>query len=87
MPKRGENLKAAAAYDLKATRERLSMTQKQMADLLTSGQSSIARWEAEGTLPLIYRNFLALYEQHVHGVAKKRRAVRELKEKLKETHT
>jgi DNA-binding XRE family transcriptional regulator len=61
--KRGENQKQAAPYDLKATRERLSLTQKEMAALLESAQSSIARWESEGTLPLIYRKYLELYEQ------------------------
>ena len=72
MPKRRTNQKAAAPYDLKATRERLSLTQKDMAQLLESGQSSIARWESEGSLPLIYRKFLDLYERHEHGKPAKR---------------
>lgn len=63
MPKRGSNQKAAAPYDLKATRERLSLTQKDMAVLIESAQSSVARWESDGSLPLIYRKYLELYER------------------------
>lgn len=76
MPKRGANQKEAAPYDLKATRERLSLTQAEMAKLLEAGQSSIARWEAEGSIPLIYRKYLELYEQRqIQALKAKRKRV------------
>lgn len=80
--RRSESHSKAAPFDLKAVRERLSMKQHAMAELLSAGQSSIARWESEGSLPLIYRKYLELYEKHVHGVQTKQKAVRELKAKV-----
>lgn len=75
--KRGANQKAAAPYDLKAVRERLQLTQKDMATLLEAGQSSVARWEAEGTLPLIYRKYLDLYEQRqIQAMKAKKKSVK-----------
>lgn len=83
MPRRSEEHGKLPAYDLKATRERMGLKQAAMAELLSAGQSSIARWESEGSLPLIYRKFLELHEKHVHGVATKQKAVRELKKVVK----
>ena len=80
--RRSEVHKKAAPFDLKAVRERLGMKQHTMAELLKAGQSSIARWESEGSLPLIYREYLGLYEKYVHGISTKQKAVRELKQKI-----
>lgn len=71
MPRRSEAQKVADPFDLKAVRERLGLKQHAMADLLAAGQSSIARWEAEGSIPLIYRKFLHLYEQVNRGTNKR----------------
>jgi DNA-binding XRE family transcriptional regulator len=60
MPKQSATQKALPAFDLKAAREAQSMTQIQCAEELCSGQSSIARWEADGSLPEIYRKYWAL---------------------------
>jgi Helix-turn-helix. len=51
-------------FDLKAARESKGITQAATARLLCASQSSIARWESEGSLPLIYRKFWELHWQH-----------------------
>lgn len=60
MPKQSAAQKALPAFDLKAAREAQSLTQTQCAEILKCGQSSIARWEADGAFPEIYRMYWAL---------------------------
>lgn len=49
------------AFDLRAAREAKSLTQVAVSILLCASQSSVARWENDGTLPLIYRKYWELY--------------------------
>lgn len=64
MPKRSEVEKELPAFDLKAARESKGITQERAAELLHASQSSIARWEGDGRLPMIYRAYWTLYWQH-----------------------
>jgi transcriptional regulator with XRE-family HTH domain len=64
MPKRSEAERELPAFDLKAARESKGITQERAAELLFASQSSIARWEGDGRLPRIYREYWALYWQH-----------------------
>jgi DNA-binding XRE family transcriptional regulator len=64
MPKRSEAESELPAFDLKAARESKGITQAKTADILSASQSSIARWESDGRLPLIYRKYWELYWQH-----------------------
>ena len=64
MPRRSDVERDLPAFDLKGARESKGITQAKTAEILSASQSSIARWESEGTLPLIYRKYWALYWQH-----------------------
>jgi DNA-binding XRE family transcriptional regulator len=64
MPRRSETEAELPAFDLKAARESKGITQAKAATILAASQSSIARWESDGRLPLIYRKFWELYWTH-----------------------
>jgi transcriptional regulator with XRE-family HTH domain len=64
MPKRSAAEKDLPPFDLKAAREAKGWSQIQTAEFFTAGQSSVARWEADGSLPSIYRKYWALYWEH-----------------------
>lgn len=68
MPKRSEAHAALPPFDLKAARETKGLTQSDAAELLAASQPSIARWESEGNLPLIYRKYWDLYWKHQPAV-------------------
>jgi DNA-binding XRE family transcriptional regulator len=52
---------AEKQFDLKAAREKHGYTQTQTAEILDVDQSTIARWERTGEVPMIYRRFWVLY--------------------------
>lgn len=86
MPKRSDAEKDLPAFDLKAARESKGLTQAAAAVLLCASQASMARWEREGTLPLIYRRYWDIYWQHNKVVKKQKPAlkvVRTVKEDVK----
>lgn len=64
MPKRSAKDKALPAYDLRADREAKDLSQVETAAILCCGQASVARWERDGSLPLIYRKYWQLYWLH-----------------------
>jgi len=43
------------AFDLKAARKAKNLSQVKVAEILCTSQPSVARWEAAGNLPAIYR--------------------------------
>lgn len=57
MPKRSAAERDQPAFDLKAAREAQGMNQSECADFLFASQASVARWEADGSLPQIYRAY------------------------------
>jgi Helix-turn-helix. len=61
MPRRSEIERELPAFDLKAARESKGVTQEKCAGILCASQSSVARWESDGRLPLIYRKYWELY--------------------------
>lgn len=63
MPKRAESSKKLPPFDLKGKREAKGYSQAETAILLCADQSSIARWEASGNTPEIYRKFWELYHR------------------------
>lgn len=63
MPKRSDAEKELPKFDLKAAREAKGITQEAAAELLAASQSSIARWESDGSLPLVYRRLWELHWQ------------------------
>lgn len=71
MPKRSNE--KPEPWDLKAQREKHSYTQSQAAEILCTTQASVARWEADGTTPTIYRKYWEIYHhnQKVKAAAKK----------------
>lgn len=71
--RRSETERELPSFDLKAARESKRLNQEAAAELLCCTQSSIARWESEGSLPLIYRRYWALYWKH-HKPARKTKA-------------
>jgi DNA-binding transcriptional regulator YiaG len=71
MPKRSETDKALPAWDLKAARETKGLTQIETAALLSAAQSTIAKWEADGRVPKIYRDYWELYWKHAKPNKKK----------------
>lgn len=72
MPKRSD--KKPAPWDLKAQREKHSYTQTQAAEILCTTQATIARWEADGTTPMIYRKYWEIYH-HAKKVQKAKKKV------------
>lgn len=52
---------AEKKFDLKAAREKQGYNQTQAAEVLCVDQSTVARWEKTGDVPLIYRRYWALY--------------------------
>lgn len=71
MPKRAESAKKLPAYDLKGKRESKGYSQAEAADILCTTQASVARWEASGAVPEIYRKYWDLYHK-VHKSASRK---------------
>lgn len=87
MPRVNKQTEELPAFDLLAAREARGMTQEDVAKLLFTHQTSIGRWEREGNMPGLPRMAWKLYwELHdlKEGAAKARKAVRDIKEKIKE---
>jgi transcriptional regulator with XRE-family HTH domain len=61
MPKRATDARDVAKFDLKAAREARSLSQVATAELLMATQSSVSRWEIDGTIPAIYKAYWDLY--------------------------
>lgn len=61
MSKRNAANKGLPQFDLKAARESRKLTQQEVAELLCTTQGTIARWEAEGSMPLLERRYWTLY--------------------------
>lgn len=61
MPKVSKQQAALPAFDLKAERERRDLTQTQVAQMLFTTQSSVARWETDGDAPQLVRAYWSLY--------------------------
>lgn len=61
MPKRAKAEKGLPPFDLKASREAQGLSQQKTAAILCASQGSVARWEADGNAPLIYRKYWDLY--------------------------
>lgn len=61
MPRRSSANENAVAFDLKAQRMMRKLSQQAVATLLCSAQSSVARWEKEGNMPLAYRRIWELH--------------------------
>jgi hypothetical protein len=73
MPKRNKQELELPAYDLRAQREARGLTQTQVAEILFTHQTSIARWERDGNVPRIYRKAWELHwqlEDKSHGKGK-----------------
>lgn len=64
MPKLSKTAEKLPKYDLLAVREKLDLSQQEMAELISASQASVARWETEGTAPKLVRDYLALYMKH-----------------------
>lgn len=73
MPKRSDESRNLPAWDLKAQREKHSYTQAKAAEILCTTQATIARWEADGATPLIYRKYWEIYH---HALKVKKAAPR-----------
>lgn len=69
MPKRSKE--QIVPFDLKAAREAVGLSQKETSALLHASQPSISRWEIDGTLPIIYREYWSLYWKVNKPAAKK----------------
>lgn len=55
MPRRAANEKDLVAFDLKADRKKRELSQEQAAEIMCASQASVARWEASGQCPAVYR--------------------------------
>lgn len=71
MPKRAVAEKSLPPFDLKGAREAKGLNQQKTAEILCASQGSIARWEADGSAPLIYRKYWDLYWSVNHGNKRK----------------
>jgi transcriptional regulator with XRE-family HTH domain len=56
-----------AAFDLKAARKMRGLSQVAVAQILCTTQPSVARWEAQGNMPEVFRKVWALHWQ-VEGI-------------------
>src|SRR6187399_851780 len=61
MPKRATDSRDVSKFDLKGAREARSLSQTATADILIATQSSVSRWEIDGTIPAIYKAYWDLY--------------------------
>lgn len=87
MPRVNKQNDELPAFDLRASREARGMTQEATAALLFTHQTSIARWEREGNMPGLARMAWTLHWQIEDAkvkAAKGQKAVREIKQKIKE---
>lgn len=75
VPKRSDESRKLPAWDLKAQREKHSYTQIQAAEILCTTQASVARWEADGNIPLIYRKYWEIYH---HALKVKKAATKKV---------
>lgn len=55
MPRRAVREKDLVAFDLKAERKKRELSQEETAEIMCASQASIARWEASGQCPAVYR--------------------------------
>lgn len=91
MPRRSKQDAEQTAFDLLAAREAKQLTQTQVAEILCASQVSVSRWESTGRMPRIYRRVWDLHFQIAEieaqrtQTSKGRAAVREAKEKMKES--
>lgn len=58
MPRKAEK---PIAFDLKAAREAVGLSQSDTARLLHASQASVSRWEIDGTLPPLCVDYWSLY--------------------------
>lgn len=65
MPKVSKQQASLPAFDLKAEREKRGKTQAEVAQMLFTTQSSVARWEADGDMPQIHRAYWELYWRNI----------------------
>lgn len=75
MPKRTKE--QVVAFDLKAARENLGLSQGETAKLLHASQPSVSRWEIDGSMPIIYREYWSLYWRVNKPAPKKKQAKKE----------
>jgi len=61
MPKKSKDAEKLPPYDLKAEREKYDLSQANLAAILFTNQSTVARWEQKGDAPQLVRAFLPLY--------------------------
>jgi transcriptional regulator with XRE-family HTH domain len=59
MPRRSSD--SVVAFDLKADRKMRKLSQQQVAEILFVGQSTVARWEIDGSMPQAARRLWELY--------------------------
>ena len=52
-----------AAFDLKAARKARGLSQSKTAEILSATQPSVARWEALGNMPEVFRKVWSFYWQ------------------------
>lgn len=69
MPRRAKE--AVITFDLKAAREAIGLTQIEVSKLLRHTQSTISRWEIDGSVPELVRDFWLLYWKHNKPPVKK----------------
>jgi transcriptional regulator with XRE-family HTH domain len=63
-----------AAFDLKGARQARGLSQIATAEILCSTQPSVARWEAAGNTPAVYRKVWELHWKLENAAAKKKNA-------------
>lgn len=64
MPKKTAAAKELPQFDLRAAREARGLTQVEVAELLCTTQGTVARWEADGSLPALERKYWSLHWKH-----------------------
>lgn len=62
MPRRQVSAQSASAFDLKAERKKLKLSQVEAAKVLLVTQPTVARWEKSGGMPHIYRVVWNMYK-------------------------
>lgn len=62
MPRRQVSAQSAIAFDLKAERKKLKISQVEAAKVLLVTQPTVARWEKSGDMPHIYRVVWNIYK-------------------------
>lgn len=80
MPKLSSAAKKLAPYDLKGEREKRDLNQSETAALLFTTQSTVARWEADGSTPQIYREYWRLHWANVKPPKRAAKAAKQPKD-------